>query len=154
MLNIWIKFSISDSQFEKDLRIGSELKKKDRREKEILDTEEEIEVDYEGKMTTELEKLESVNERSQAIGEFLEWLLGTKNYHIAKYLTEEEYDSEDNVYYVNGLYEHKQFKRHEIGKEELMPIHIDIEKLLAEFFEIDLDKVEEERRKILWKIRG
>ena len=103
-------------------------------------------------MKTKLEKLEDVSERSHAIGEFLEWLFGSKNYHIAKYLTGEEYESEDNVYWVDGLYEKEQFKRHEIGKEELMPSHIDIEKLLAEFFEIDLVKVEEERREILKEI--
>ncbi|GAH25145.1 unnamed protein product [marine sediment metagenome] len=103
-------------------------------------------------MKTELEKLESVSKKSQAIGEFLEWLFGTKNYHIAKYLTEEEYESEDNVCWVDGLYEKQQFKRHEIGKEELMPIYVDIEKLLAEFFEIDLVKVEKERRETLEKL--
>lgn len=105
-------------------------------------------------MKTELEKLEAISDKSQAIGEFLEWLCGTKNYHIAKYLTEEEYEREDNVYWVDGLYEKEQFKRHEIGKEELMPIHINIEKLLAEFFEIDLDKVEEERKEILEEIKN
>ena len=105
-------------------------------------------------MGTELEKLEGVKDRSQEIGEFLEWLFDTKNYHIAKYLTDEEYESEDNVYWVGELYGKEQFKRHEIGKEQLMPIHIDIEKLLAEYFEIDLVKVEEERNKILRDVRG
>ena len=105
-------------------------------------------------MKTELEKLEAVSERSQAIGEFLEWLFDTKNYHICKYLTEEEYESEDNVYFVDGLYEKEQFKRHKIGKEELMSIHVNIEKLLAEFFEIDLVKVEEERKQTLNEILG
>ena len=104
-------------------------------------------------METELEKLNGVRERSQTIGEFLEWLFGSKNYHLAKYLTDEEYESEYNVYWVDGLYEKEQFKRHEIGKEELMPIHIDIEKLLAEFFEIDLIKVEKERSDLIEQIR-
>ena len=104
-------------------------------------------------MKTEIEKLEDVRKRSQAIGEFLEWLLGTKSYRLGKYLTDEEYESEDNVSWVDGLYETEQFKRHEIGKEELMPIHIDIERLLAEYFEIDLGKVEEERREIIERIR-
>ena len=102
---------------------------------------------------SELEKLESVSEKSQAIGEFLEWLFSAKSYHISRYLTDEEYESEDNVYWVDGLYEKEQFKRHEIGKEELIPIYINVEKLLAEFFEIDLKKVEEERRKLLNEIR-
>lgn len=105
-------------------------------------------------MKTELEKLEAVSERSQSIGEFLDWLFDTKKYHVGKYLTDAEYESEDNVYFVDGLYEKEQFKRHEIGKEELMSIHIDIEKLLAEFFEIDLVKVEEERKETLNEILG
>ena len=105
-------------------------------------------------MGTELEKLEGVKDRSQEIGEFLEWTFSTKNYHIAKYLTDKEYESEDNVYWVDGLYGKEQFKRHGIRKNELMPIHIDIEKLLAEYFEIDLVKVEEERNEILKEVRG
>lgn len=105
-------------------------------------------------MKTELKKMEEVREKSQEIGEFIQWLFDTKKYRIAKYLTDEEYESEDNVSYVDGLYEVEQFKRHQIGKEELMPIHIDIEKLLAEYFEINLAKVEEERRAILKEIRG
>ena len=101
---------------------------------------------------SELEKLEAVSERSQAIGEFLEWIFGTKKYHIAKYLTDGEYESTDNVYWVDRLYGKDQYKRHRIGKEELMSVYINIEKLLAEFFEIDLNKVEKERRKILEEI--
>ena len=103
-------------------------------------------------MKTELEKMEGVRERSQAIGEFLDWLFDTKNYHIAKYLTDEEYESEDNVHWVDRLYGKEQFKRHTIGKEELMHIHIDIEKLLAEYFEIDLAQVEKDRRETLKEI--
>ena len=104
-------------------------------------------------MKTELEKLEDVSDRSQTIGEFLEWIFGSKNYHIAKYLTDEEYNSEDNVYFVDGIYKKRQFKRHKFGTDELLLVHINIEKLLAEFFEIDLVKVEEERREILKKIK-
>jgi len=73
--------------------------------------------------------------------------LALKNYHISKYLTDEEYESEDNTHWVDGLDEKEQFKRHEIGKEELIPIHIDIKKLLAEYFEINLTKVEKEHGK-------
>lgn len=104
-------------------------------------------------MGTELKKLEGVRDKSQEIGEFLEWLFDTKSCCIGKYLSDDEYESEDNIYWVDGLYGKEQFKRHEIGKEELMPIHIDIEKLLAEFFEIDLVKVEEERSEILREFR-
>jgi len=96
---------------------------------------------------SELEKLEAISDKSQAIGEFLEWIFSSKKYHLSKYLTEEEYEREDNVYYVDGLYKKEQFKRHEFGKEELVPVSIDIKKLLAEYFEINLTKVEKEHAK-------
>lgn len=54
-------------------------------------------------MKTELEKLEGISEKSQAIGEFLEWLFGSKNFYIGKYLTDKEYESEGNVYLEDGL---------------------------------------------------
>ena len=105
-------------------------------------------------MQTELEKLEDVSERSQAIGEFLEWLFSSKKYRIAKYLTDKEYESEENVWFDKSLFgDAKPIKRHIIGKGELMPTSIDIEKLLAEYFEIDLVKVEKERRDCLKEIR-
>ena len=109
-------------------------------------------------MKTELEKMERVKKSSQAIGGFLEWLFETKKYHLARYLTDEEYEGEGNVWFddaLASLYENGgSIKRHTIGKGELMPIHIDIEKILAEFFEINLVKVEEERRKLLEETGG
>lgn len=101
--------------------------------------------------TSMLDKLSEVKDKSQAIGEFLEWIFGSKSYHLARYLTDKEYESEDNIYWVDGLYENEQFKRYEIKKEELIPVQMNIEKLLAEYFEIDLQKVEEERREIIKK---
>jgi len=80
-------------------------------------------------MKTELEKIQEVREKSQAIGTFLEWLSYHKNYIIAQYSDEEEDD------------------------EELVPVHANTEALIAEFFEINLVKAEEERREILEKIR-
>ena len=105
-------------------------------------------------MKTELEKLEAVSERSQVIGEFLEWLFETKNCHIARYFTNEEYESDVNVWFDKSLSDDEtSIKRHIVGEGELIPLHINIEKLLAEFFEIDLVKVEEERREILKEIK-
>ena len=89
-------------------------------------------------MKTELEKIKDAGERSQAIGEFLEWLLGSKNYSIARYLTDEEHESEDNV---------------EWKEDELIPVRINTEELLAEFFKIDLVKAEKEREAILERFR-
>lgn len=106
-------------------------------------------------MKTELEKMEDVKERSQEIGEFLEWLFETKKCRVAKYITEEGYEGEENAWVDKSLFgDAHPIKRHTIKKNELMPLSIDIEKLLAEYFEIDLAKVGEERREILKEIGG
>lgn len=70
--------------------------------------------------TPELDKMLAVNDKSQVIGEFLDWLRNDRDIIFAKY-----------------------------HKDELYPEYSSIEKLLAEFFGIDLKKIEEERRAIL-----
>jgi len=72
----------------------------------------------------ECEKLAAVHEKSQTIGAFLEWL-ETKDISLMLWCPG------DN------------FRRP----------HMSIEKMLAEFFEIDLNKVEEERRAMLEDMR-
>lgn len=72
----------------------------------------------------ECKKMAAVKNESQAIGSFLDWLEG------------------EDLFICN------------LEKEEYRPIHTTIEKLLAEYFEIDLDKVEEERRQILDELRS
>lgn len=105
--------------------------------------------------TPELEKMARVKESSHTIGEFIEGLFNSKNYHIARYLSEEEYESEGNVVWVEPILNEKgkPWKRHNVKKGELIPVHVDIEKLLAEYFEIDLEKAEKERREILKSVR-
>jgi hypothetical protein len=73
----------------------------------------------------EHEKLHKVAEQSQVIGEFLEWLSDQK-YTLAKW-------SKDGY--------------------ELMPTHPDIQKLLAKYFKIDLNKIEEEKQTMLYTLR-
>lgn len=72
--------------------------------------------------TPELDKMLAVKDKSQAIGEFFDWLVNDKGYVLSQY---EEKD------------------------RRLYPTYSSIEKLLAEFFGIDLKKIEEERRAIL-----
>jgi hypothetical protein len=72
----------------------------------------------------------AVTDKSQSIGEFLEWLLGEKGMHLARY-DEDHFDG-----------------------EFLMPVNIGIQELLAEYFEIDLNKVEQERRALLENLRS
>jgi hypothetical protein len=75
----------------------------------------------------ECEKLHKVHEDSQKIGEFLAWLLYEKDFTICH--------CDD-------------------GREHFYPIRKSIETLLAEYFEIDLDKVEREKRRLLSNIRA
>lgn len=75
--------------------------------------------------TPELDKLLKVKPHSQRIGEFLEWLQGT-GVVLARWQQVDHYRD-----------------------EQLLPIHVTTEQLLADFFEIDLDVVEAERRRLL-----
>jgi hypothetical protein len=79
--------------------------------------------------TPELDKMEAVQEQSQTIGEFLEWLNG-KGISLCKLGTA---DWEQNFHF---------------------PIHDSTEKLLAEYFDIDLNKVEQEKQVLLAEWRN
>ena len=74
----------------------------------------------------ECEKLKAVAPTSQTIGEFIDWLAETHGIYLADYQMN-----------TNQLYATRKFTTH----------------LLAEFFEIDMVKVEEERRQILKNIK-
>jgi hypothetical protein len=76
----------------------------------------------------EHEKLLQISEQSQSIGEFLEWMHGTKGWTVA---------------YVPSYYE-----------STLVPVSYNINELLAEFFGIDLKKVEAEKRAMLDEMRS
>ncbi len=75
----------------------------------------------------ECDKLHAVSKDSQIIGEFLEWLGAERQIILAEYLGNPEYS----------------------GQHELFVAPTTIEKLLAEYYDIDLNKVETEKRKIL-----
>lgn len=70
---------------------------------------------------SELDKMHAITRQSQPIGEFLDWL-SYKGIVLAKYKE---------------------------GWNFPWPVHTSIEELLAEHFEIDLNKVEQERRALL-----
>jgi rubrerythrin len=85
----------------------------------------------------EHQKLQAVRERSQAIGTFLEWLL-SKGFRLAKWMKVPDEDPWAD-------------KGAEV--DELVQQSIDIEKILAEFYEIDLNKLEKEKQAMLEYIR-
>lgn len=83
----------------------------------------------------ELDKIQKRKEsgESEIIGDFIEWY--KRKYEICEYRESEE--DEDGEIFPEGFY----------------PLYIPTNKLLAEYFEIDLNKAEEERMQILEDIR-
>ena len=82
--------------------------------------------------TPELDKIQAIVEKSQAIGEFLEWLGSEKEIVLSEW-TGSDCD--------------------ECGEETLMNMTMSKEQLLADFFGIDLVAAEKERAAILEQIR-
>lgn len=79
--------------------------------------------------TPQHDKLATVKDFSQAIGEFLEWAEGEGMMLCERTQPEDYYDS-------------------------LMPIRASRTRVLADYFRIDLDKLEEEKLAILEEIRA
>jgi hypothetical protein len=80
----------------------------------------------------ECEKMRAVQGQSQVVGAFLDWLSSVKRVHL---MVDFESDETD----MNGPVQ--------------VPIRESIEELLAEYFEIDLKKVEKEKQALLEYIR-
>ena len=83
---------------------------------------------------SELDKLQKIQPKSQTIGEFLDWLNYTKKYAICAW-----------VEITKGEWE--------IIPEGYYPVRTQVEDLLAEYFNIDLKKVEQEKQKMLDDLR-
>ncbi len=88
--------------------------------------------------TPELDKMVKVREQSQAVGEFLDWLLYEKNVTLC-----EMHQHSKGCENSDGEVEC------ELREDEYIPFSFQIQELLAEYFDIDLEKVDKERRKIL-----
>lgn len=74
----------------------------------------------------EHKKLRAIKDRSQVIGEFLEWLQGEKGFALATWCSHGEF---------------------------LDPARFNVNQLLAEFFEIDQEKLEAEKLAMLDQMR-
>lgn len=101
--------------------------------------------------TPELDKMKAVKDKSQIIGEFLDIFLGEKGFSIGKC---HKHNSSCPGWNDDG--ERVSGTTNDCGFHtgEFEPCHISIENLLAEFFEIDLNKCEQERLAILKHIRN
>ena len=93
--------------------------------------------------TPECDKLRSVSENGQAIGEFLDWLVYEKKVNLC-----ESHEHDENCEDGEGEQLECELKEH-----EYIPFSYQIQNLLAEYFKIDLDKVETERRAILAELQ-
>jgi hypothetical protein len=91
--------------------------------------------------TPELDRMLDVRDKSQIIGEFIEWLT-EQSIQLCK-----PHEHSDECYEDSGHISC------DMIRGELWPVHIATEKLLAQYFEIDLAKCEEERRAILDSLR-
>jgi hypothetical protein len=94
----------------------------------------------------ECERLSDVADKSNAIGEFLDYFLPNKGIILAKHIKEVRYNEDmeqeeeiEDSEYLFPAYEYQ-------GTNG-------INKLLAEYFNIDLNKVEQERRALLEWLR-
>ena len=94
----------------------------------------------------ECEKVRTVQQVSQAIGEFLDWLHHEKGWFIA-----EEHRHDDSCYERIALDEDEGEVQKVCGMldGQLISVSFSTVQLLAEFFGIDLAKVEAEKRALL-----
>lgn len=96
----------------------------------------------------ECEKMAKVRGLSQQMGEFLEWIQHEKKFHFARYEMRSIFPE-----WSSGWDEmrdsYKKLGRKIPELEYLIEYPIEIEKLLAEYFKIDLNKVEHEKRAML-----
>jgi hypothetical protein len=109
--------------------------------------------------TPELDKIKNVHEKSQMIGFFLDWLQG-HGFVICRW--REEYRNGEPQFIdadtgeEASLLDHNSIENpdYEYATEGYYPERLSIEQYLAMYFNIDLDKAEEERRAILEELRN
>lgn len=88
--------------------------------------------------TPMLDKMSVVSEKSQAIGEFLDWLQEEKEYSIRELRT---------------LVKDRPAWNDQVEVTEWLPIRQSTESLIAEFFGIDMAQADSERRVLLERVR-
>ena len=97
-------------------------------------------------------KLRTISSESQAIGSFLDWLGETKCIELAV-----RHKHVDSCYATIDSVDQamKISPRRMCGysDDELVPAHISIRKILAEFFDIDEAKIEQEKQEMLEELR-
>ena len=93
----------------------------------------------------ECDKALAIQSYSQKIGEFLDWLANEKRLQLGQW-GKENYDQDKDWWPAGG-------PRTTRSTQEFEPACYSISELLAEFFEIDLNRVEQKKRAILEDLR-
>ena len=109
--------------------------------------------------TPTLDKLAKIRDKSQAIGEFLDWLACEKESTICRHMTKEE--REEIVDELSEEFGDKTTDRFvrilaylsPEAQQDFVPLRGGINSLLAEYFEIDQKQAENERRQLLEDLR-
>lgn len=80
----------------------------------------------------EHEKLKAVSDKSQEIGQFLDWMRDEKGYQFGFLGDADSGEDPGRIY----------------------PTYLDVTRVLADYFDIDLKKIEQEKREMLKSIRS
>ena len=101
-----------------------------------------------GSKFTQHEKLRKIKDDSQSIGAFIEWLRGDRNLVLASH----HEHTEDCGHIPRDVINYPA----ECGycQDDLQVEYIGIQQLLAEYFEINLAELEQERQAMLAELRG
>ncbi len=91
----------------------------------------------------EHEKLRAIKDKSQAIGDFLDWLGAEKGVELAYRHVHTDGCKDDTAVFACGS-----------RSGDLLPLNVRINSLLAEYFEIDEKKLEDEKQQMLEDIRA
>jgi len=86
----------------------------------------------------ECERLSNVSKQSDPIGQFLEWMKTEKHLVIARYMRIDDEDGDE-----------PEEDGDEPEEEVLVENGVSIERLLADYFNIDLEVIEKERQALL-----
>ena len=102
----------------------------------------------------EHDKLAAISDKSQVIGEFLDWVADEKKIIRARWLEKEtNWVEGDEGFGTRYHEEHDAVGRYETIREHLAQDTTSVQDLLAEFFNIDRDIIETEKRQMLDEMR-
>lgn len=96
----------------------------------------------------ELDKIHAVSKESESIGIFLEWLC-EQGYHLAEYA---EHTHTPDCW-ERDEHGHKQWLCGYQEGDNFVPVSYTINTLLAQYYNIDEAKAEQERRRLLESLR-